>query len=140
MFLQSCSSIRIPLSRISVIQLHASARTPAMRLPSINPTVLFRSAASSTGSNRMLKYAAAMHETFYLHRRHMHHGSESTPFVKVRSFLTPYAQLARIDKPIGTYLLFIPCSWAILMNAHALSCVPMLILFGVGSFVMRGWH
>lgn len=25
--------------------------------------------------------------------------------------LAPYAQLMRLDKPIGTWLLFLPCSW-----------------------------
>ncbi|ORZ30919.1 para-hydroxybenzoate-polyprenyltransferase [Catenaria anguillulae PL171] len=27
----------------------------------------------------------------------------------------PYQQLARIDKPIGTYLLYLPCTWSILL-------------------------
>ena len=54
--------------------------------------------------------------------------------------LRPYARLARMDKPIGTWLLLWPCWWS-----TALAATPghlpdpyLLTLFGVGAFVMRG--
>jgi 4-hydroxybenzoate polyprenyltransferase len=51
----------------------------------------------------------------------------------------PYAMLARLDRPIGAWLLFLPGLWGILltgpMNAHA---VWLIVLFGAGSVVMRG--
>ncbi|KAI9150905.1 Para-hydroxybenzoate--polyprenyltransferase, mitochondrial precursor (PHB:polyprenyltransferase) [Blastocladiella emersonii ATCC 22665] len=57
----------------------------------------------------------------------------------------PYQQLARLDKPAGTYLLYLPCTWSILMAANqtghllpALATAKMLALFGTGAFVMRG--
>ncbi|KII95320.1 hypothetical protein PLICRDRAFT_210192 [Plicaturopsis crispa FD-325 SS-3] len=55
----------------------------------------------------------------------------------------PYAFLTRIDKPIGTLLLFYPCAWSITMAAYALQTpltVPLtyLGLFGTGALVMRG--
>ncbi|CAH1993891.1 unnamed protein product [Acanthoscelides obtectus] len=52
----------------------------------------------------------------------------------------PYMSLMRMDKPIGSWLLFWPCSWSI-ASAAAPGTLPglyMLGLFGVGSFVMRG--
>ncbi|XP_018315287.1 4-hydroxybenzoate polyprenyltransferase, mitochondrial isoform X2 [Mycetomoellerius zeteki] len=52
----------------------------------------------------------------------------------------PYMKLMRIDKPIGSWLLFWPCGWSIALAAPA-SALPdlyMLGLFGMGAFVMRG--
>uniref|UniRef100_A0A182HYQ7 4-hydroxybenzoate polyprenyltransferase, mitochondrial n=1 Tax=Anopheles arabiensis TaxID=7173 RepID=A0A182HYQ7_ANOAR len=54
--------------------------------------------------------------------------------------ISPYARLMRIDRPIGSWLLFWPCGWSIALSAPA-GCWPdpmMLGLFGVGAFVMRG--
>ncbi|XP_055632183.1 4-hydroxybenzoate polyprenyltransferase, mitochondrial [Toxorhynchites rutilus septentrionalis] len=52
----------------------------------------------------------------------------------------PYARLMRIDRPIGSWLLFWPCGWSIALCAPA-GCWPdpvMLALFGMGAFIMRG--
>lgn len=52
----------------------------------------------------------------------------------------PYLKLMRIDKPIGSWLLFWPCSWSI-ASATAPGALPdlhMLALFGMGALVMRG--
>lgn len=52
----------------------------------------------------------------------------------------PFMQLARLDKPIGTWLLYWPCGWGI-ASAAAPGCFPdlyLLALFGAGSVVMRG--
>lgn len=54
--------------------------------------------------------------------------------------LQPYLKLARLDKPIGTWLLFWPCSWSI-ASAAPPGCLPdpyMLALFGTGALIMRG--
>ncbi|KAK7203848.1 UbiA prenyltransferase family-domain-containing protein [Myxozyma melibiosi] len=55
----------------------------------------------------------------------------------------PYAQLIRIDKPVGTWLLYWPCTWGIAMaaagaGASVMSTVWTLSLFGIGALVMRG--
>ncbi|KIM46021.1 hypothetical protein M413DRAFT_441090 [Hebeloma cylindrosporum] len=55
----------------------------------------------------------------------------------------PYLYLTRIDKPIGTLLLFYPCAWSITMGSYALQLpytVPLtyISLFGLGALVMRG--
>lgn len=55
----------------------------------------------------------------------------------------PYAELMRLDKPIGTWLLYSPCTWSTAMAAYATSASPVtvaytLALFGIGSLIMRG--
>lgn len=52
----------------------------------------------------------------------------------------PYLKLARVDRPIGVWLLFWPCGWSIALAADA-GCLPdvkMLSLFALGALVMRG--
>lgn len=54
----------------------------------------------------------------------------------------PYLRLARADRPIGTWLLFIPCLWGLALAAAqghgALAMVWQAALFALGAFVMRG--
>ena len=50
----------------------------------------------------------------------------------------PYAVLARLDRPIGVWLLFLPGLWSILLaKAPVASTIWLITLFGVGSLVMR---
>ncbi|MGH0181127.1 UNVERIFIED_CONTAM: hypothetical protein FKN15_005793 [Acipenser sinensis] len=52
----------------------------------------------------------------------------------------PYLRLMRFDKPIGTWLLYLPCMWSIGLSAEP-GCLPdlyMLTLFGTGAVLMRG--
>ncbi|OAY59555.1 4-hydroxybenzoate polyprenyltransferase, mitochondrial [Manihot esculenta] len=52
----------------------------------------------------------------------------------------PYARLARLDKPIGTWLLAWPCMWSISLAATP-GHVPdfkMMTLFGCGALLLRG--
>ena len=53
--------------------------------------------------------------------------------------LSPYLTLIRADKPIGSWLLFWPCSWSIALAASPghLPSLGTLALFGAGAFVMR---
>uniref|UniRef100_T1GBA1 4-hydroxybenzoate polyprenyltransferase, mitochondrial n=1 Tax=Megaselia scalaris TaxID=36166 RepID=T1GBA1_MEGSC len=58
----------------------------------------------------------------------------------IKTATSPYAQLMRIDKPIGTYLLYWPCAWSISLSSQA-GCWPdlyMLGLFATGALIMRG--
>jgi 4-hydroxybenzoate polyprenyltransferase len=54
----------------------------------------------------------------------------------------PYLRLARLDRPIGSWLLLMPCWWSVTLAAgmaHHLDQLPLNIaLFFVGAFVMRG--
>ena len=54
--------------------------------------------------------------------------------------LRPYARLARLDRPIGTWLLLFPGWWAIVL-AGPPGAAPdwrLLLLFAIGALVMRG--
>jgi 4-hydroxybenzoate polyprenyltransferase len=54
-----------------------------------------------------------------------------------RSWL-PYLLLARADRPIGTWLLFLPGAWGILLARPPLvQALWLLALFGIGSLAMR---
>jgi 4-hydroxybenzoate polyprenyltransferase len=51
----------------------------------------------------------------------------------------PYVHLARLDRPIGAWLLFLPGLWSILLAGTPPGHTAWLIaLFFVGSFLMRG--
>jgi 4-hydroxybenzoate polyprenyltransferase len=60
-------------------------------------------------------------------------------------WLKPWARLARLDRPIGTWLLFWPCVFGLLLGAAAderrflqWQDVYYVVLFALGSLVMRG--
>jgi 4-hydroxybenzoate polyprenyltransferase len=51
----------------------------------------------------------------------------------------PYAVLARVDRPIGAWLLFLPGLWSILLaHVDTATTLRLVALFAVGSVVMRG--
>ncbi|PXF46605.1 4-hydroxybenzoate polyprenyltransferase, mitochondrial [Gracilariopsis chorda] len=49
-----------------------------------------------------------------------------------------YARLMRLDKPIGTHLLFLPCAWSISLHADLPQMLYLLPIFYAGATVMRG--
>jgi 4-hydroxybenzoate polyprenyltransferase len=52
--------------------------------------------------------------------------------------LRPFARLARLDRPIGTWLLLLPGWWAITMAGFGVPDQQLMLLFLVGALVMRG--
>lgn len=54
--------------------------------------------------------------------------------------LRPYFRLARLDRPIGTWLLLFPCWWSIALAAPPGGgpSIRLLVLFALGALVMRG--
>jgi 4-hydroxybenzoate polyprenyltransferase len=51
----------------------------------------------------------------------------------------PYARLARLDRPIGTWLLLFPCWWSIALAKPGLAeGIWLFALFGLGALLMRG--
>ncbi len=50
----------------------------------------------------------------------------------------PYARLARLDRPIGTWLLLFPGWWAIALAGRRWPDVWLMALFGIGAVAMRG--
>jgi 4-hydroxybenzoate polyprenyltransferase len=58
---------------------------------------------------------------------------------KLPSALRPYALLARFDRPIGAWLLFLPGLWSILLAQAAWpTSIGLIVMFFVGAFLMRG--
>ena len=58
-------------------------------------------------------------------------------------FARPYARLARWDRPIGTWLLLLPCWWGVALFGHGSGHGPLMLLwygalFGIGALAMRG--
>jgi 4-hydroxybenzoate polyprenyltransferase len=53
----------------------------------------------------------------------------------------PYLRLARLDRPIGSWLLLMPCWWSAGLAGMAASSPPSvwhIVLFFIGAFAMRG--
>jgi 4-hydroxybenzoate polyprenyltransferase len=54
----------------------------------------------------------------------------------------PYLRLARLDRPIGSWLLLLPCWWSAALAsalAHDVRRLPLtVVLFFIGAFAMRG--
>jgi 4-hydroxybenzoate polyprenyltransferase len=54
----------------------------------------------------------------------------------------PYLRLSRLDRPIGSWLLLLPCWWSAALAAgvaHSIAQLPPTIaLFFIGAFAMRG--
>jgi 4-hydroxybenzoate polyprenyltransferase len=54
----------------------------------------------------------------------------------------PYLRLSRLDRPIGSWLLLMPCWWSAALAAgvtHSVGQLPQIIvLFFIGAFIMRG--
>jgi len=60
---------------------------------------------------------------------------------KAPSDLQPFLKLMRIDKPIGSWLLFWPCGWSLGLATPPGTPFPdptLLGLFATGAFIMRG--
>jgi len=58
------------------------------------------------------------------------------------SWTRPYLRLARADRPIGTWLLLLPCWWstalAAIANGDRVPDLRLLVLFAIGAIAMRG--
>ncbi|MEP7031046.1 MAG: 4-hydroxybenzoate octaprenyltransferase [Pseudolabrys sp.] len=53
----------------------------------------------------------------------------------------PYLRLARLDRPIGSWLLLMPCWWSVGLAGMRVDHFPSLwhiVLFFIGAFAMRG--
>ena len=50
----------------------------------------------------------------------------------------PYARLARLDRPIGWWLLLLPCWWGVALAGPGRRALVLFPLFWVGAVAMRG--
>nr|WP_243446273.1 4-hydroxybenzoate octaprenyltransferase [Polymorphobacter fuscus] len=49
----------------------------------------------------------------------------------------PYARLARLDRPAGSWLLFWPCAWGVALADGLVADWALIVWFGIGSLAMR---
>ena len=59
----------------------------------------------------------------------------------IPEFCRPYLRLARLDRPIGIWLLLFPCWWSVILASTAHNQyldVQLMLLFALGAIVMRG--
>ena len=56
----------------------------------------------------------------------------------VAAGVRPYLRLARIDRPIGNWLLMFPCWWSTALATPGWPDPWLLLLFAVGAAIMRG--
>lgn len=59
---------------------------------------------------------------------------------RIKNALNPYLDLMRLDRPVGTLLIFWPCGWSIALAAApgSLPDFYYLSLFAAGALLMRG--
>jgi 4-hydroxybenzoate polyprenyltransferase len=66
--------------------------------------------------------------------------SQQQPWInRAPRAVQPYLRLARLDRPIGSWLLFWPCVWGLLLAPSTLEPrhIVLCLLLGIGSVVMR---
>src|SRR5437764_172781 len=66
----------------------------------------------------------------------IHHGDWVDRWLP--GWAEPYARLARLDRPIGAWLLLFPGWWGIALASPAWPDPVLLLLFAIGAVVMRG--
>ena len=52
-------------------------------------------------------------------------------------YLKPFAALARLDRPIGTWLLLWPCMWSLSLASEGLPDIRLCAIFALGAILMR---
>uniref|UniRef100_A0A1A8FNH0 4-hydroxybenzoate polyprenyltransferase, mitochondrial n=2 Tax=Nothobranchius korthausae TaxID=1143690 RepID=A0A1A8FNH0_9TELE len=123
---------RLPALSRRFIHNQTSRKTDGLHIFS----VVFRGALCHQSS---ICLSAKLRETRFSGRRSFSFSAASVVnSAPVR--VQPYLRLMRLDKPIGTWLLYLPCTWSIALAAEP-GCLPdvgMLALFGTGALLMRG--
>ncbi|XP_002737946.1 4-hydroxybenzoate polyprenyltransferase, mitochondrial-like [Saccoglossus kowalevskii] len=90
---------------------------------------------------RTLRWSKTMHHNKFAFIQSRHLSLKPADVVNAApSTIQPYLKLMRADKPIGTWLLYLPCTWSISLAAQpgSLPDFYTLALFGLGAWVMRG--
>jgi 4-hydroxybenzoate polyprenyltransferase len=69
-----------------------------------------------------------------------HTDSPSTSWInrQLPQWARPYVRLIRLDRPIGTWLLLLPCWWGVVLAGGRVPDLWLMFLFGIGAIVMRG--
>eukprot|EP00079_Xenopus_tropicalis_P011033 XP_002936501.1 PREDICTED: 4-hydroxybenzoate polyprenyltransferase, mitochondrial [Xenopus tropicalis] len=91
--------------------------------------------------NNLLNRKTRVSCSTYINERRRHLSFSAAAIVgSMPKNVQPYLKLMRLDKPIGTWLLYLPCTWSISLAAEPGSFpdLHMLALFGTGAVLMRG--
>ncbi len=85
-------------------------------------------------------YCPADTDMKYFHSMINHTDIKSDDWIdrRVPAGLRPYARLMRLDRPIGTWLLVLPCWWSVALASPKFPDLWPMFLFALGSIVMRG--
>lgn len=51
--------------------------------------------------------------------------------------ISPYLRLMRLHQPVGIWLLFFPCAWAVIVSGNGVVNLWLLFLFAFGALFMR---
>jgi len=92
---------------------------------------------ASLGNSISLLTPSLLHSA--LSNQHQKFFSSRNTHSSLAKSFDVYLRLIRFDKPIGTWLLFLPCSWGVALAAQA-GALPdwkMMCVMGTGAFVTR---
>jgi 4-hydroxybenzoate polyprenyltransferase len=98
------------------------------------PVLLRRTAGERDGTSRVSDGEAEA--TGPSDPSDIHHGDWVERYLPAP--IRPYARLARLDRPIGTWLLLFPGWWGIALASGGWPDLALLLLFAIGAVVMRG--
>lgn len=81
-----------------------------------------------------------LNKTIHTQSQPIINTTEEEKFRYVSPWIRPYLYLARLDKPIGTWLLLLPCGWgaAFAAGAGAIPSPTLALAFIAGAVAMRG--
>lgn len=139
LFNRSFINLRLKNCVNNSLRSHTRPRNPA-------PFRLFGSGRPRLASNPSQKPSSLPESLLHGKPKEAHEERHSplpplpTWMTELPPALVPYLQLARADKPIGTWLLLLPCFWSIALATPG-GCLPSPFLMGTfaaGAFVMRG--
>lgn len=121
---------------------HAFLRTRLMAHPPRTggtPSRQFVGIRSLSTWTNSCTYTAVHHAESSKERRKRIEKASALQILKDRLTLSPYARLMRLEKPIGTHLLFLPGAWAITIGAASIGdAVSLYALFYTGAVLLRG--
>lgn len=64
--------------------------------------------------------------------------SSQTVYDIIPKSFHPYLRSSRIDKPIGSWVIYLPSAWSIAFAGTTVTNLSLLALFGIGAVLMRG--
>lgn len=139
-----CSSILSPAGTKYLLQAQRSYCQVARHRKSVPLNCLHSSNALSPGTRRIYSIESTSSQAFTITQSlSLYQPPQSGLISYLPKSWVPYSELARLDKPTGTYYLFFPCLFSTLMAGAYTAAAPSQvlttsILFLTGALIMRG--